>query len=129
MIDVDLGAETLTVRFKGIDALAARTRRIHLTRKEVLGADVRPVSVLNRSVTGGVGGLKLGAVATIGRLGVRDRPDCRQVWAVFGSGDALVIETTLKRPQRVIFGHPEARALARRINSRFLRGAVIPEEE
>ena len=128
VIDVALSADSLTVRFRGIDALAARARRIHLTRKDVLGADVRPVSVLGRSVKGGIGGFKLGRLATIGHLGVRDRPDCRQVWAVFGSGEALVIETTLKRPQRIIFGHPEARSLARSINSRFLRGAVIPEE-
>ena len=92
---------------------SGRSRKgIHLPIEQITDARVADVAPLKKDLglrTGG--GYWPGKMAT-GHFTWRHRKGVRQLWAVYGDKEVLVIDTTLAKPARIVIQHPYKHDLA-----------------
>jgi hypothetical protein len=127
-IELVVHDDAVDLTFKGWDKLWAFSSGIHLPITEITDARVSEVRPLKKELgwrTGG--GYWPGKMAT-GHFTWRHRKGVRQLWAVYGDKEALVIDTTRDKPARIVIQHPYKHDLAWLIAER-IPSAEHPGEE
>ena len=111
-IELVVQDDAIDLTLSGWDRLWTLSRGIHLPIEQITDARVADVSPLKKDLglrTGG--GYWPGKMAT-GRFTWRHRKGVRQLWAVYGDKEVLVIDTTLAKPARIVIQHPYKHDLA-----------------
>jgi hypothetical protein len=109
----------VTVELDGLERVLAVAGHLEVPVESIVSARVAPVD----SVRDGLGwrspGAYLPGYLAVGWFAVPERPGARQFWCVQRDRDALVIDTDLERPARLVLQHPDAARLAWWISERI----------
>jgi hypothetical protein len=111
-IELVVQDDAIDLTLRGWDRLWALSSGIHLPIEQITDARVADVAPLKKDLglrTGG--GYWPGKMAT-GRFTWRHRKGVRQLWAVYGDKEVLVIDTTIAKPARIVIQHPYKHDLA-----------------
>ena len=111
-IELVVHDDVIDLKFTGWDRLWTFSRGLQLPVTEITDARVARVAPLKKELglrTGG--GYWPGRMAT-GHFTWRHRKGIRQLWAVYSDKEALVIDTTLEKPARIVIQHPYKHDLA-----------------
>lgn len=106
-VSVHVGDETIDVRFTGIDRLLALAGTVHLPLDEVTSVRVARVEEVRPELGWRVGGSHLPGYLTTGWFTVPGAKKSRQLWSVYRDPEVLVIETTRRKPTRLVLQLPD----------------------
>lgn len=106
------------ITFSGFDSIWTLKSQLHLPLRDIEQARVAPVSELKRQLGWRVGGTYIPGWAACGHYTVPGRKGARQLWCVYRDSEALVIDTKLERPARVVLQIPDRHDLAWLIGER-----------
>lgn len=107
------------ITFSGLDSIWTLKSQLHLPLRDIQRAYVAPVKELKKELGVRVGGTYLPGVAACGHYTVRGRRGARQLWCVYRDPEALVIDTKVSRPARVVLQIPDRHDLAWLIGERI----------
>jgi hypothetical protein len=116
-VDIDDVSREVVVHLGGLDSWLALTTTERLPFEVITSARVAPVAELTEGRGWRTGGTYWPGRVCAGRFGVKGRKGARQLWLVFRDPEALVIDTTMERPTRVVLQTPDRAELARRVSA------------
>jgi hypothetical protein len=116
--DVYVHDDRVDITIGGPDVLLCLKHRLEIAMHDIERAYVAPVRDLKKEL-----GIRIGGGYWPGRLATghftwKGRRGVRQFWRVFRDDVALVIDTRINRPARVVLQHPDREKLAWLINER-----------
>jgi hypothetical protein len=100
--DIDITATHLVVRSSGWDRLWSFSREVSVPLAAVIVARVVPICVARSELGWRMGGTAIPGRVIAGWFSWRRRPGYRQWWATFRDPQVLMIDTTMKRPARLV---------------------------
>lgn len=101
----------------GTDVLATMAREIKVPLDQVTDVSVTTRSTARRELGWRVGGTFLPGLVTAGWYTVRGADGRRQWWAVYRDNDVLVVNTSIKRPARIVIQSADRDALCEQLRS------------
>lgn len=120
-VHVHVDDQQVDIRFDGIDAFFALTTHVSIPMSSITHASVQPIAELKEQLGWRVGGGYVPGRLASGHFTVAGRKGARQLWSTYRDTEALVIDTTLERPCRIVLQHPDRHDLAWWIGERIAR--------
>jgi hypothetical protein len=111
-IEIFVHDDAVEVTLRGMDVVWCMARRIHIPIEAITTAQVLDVADVRPDLGWRVGGAYFPGLVTAGWFSVKTKPGYRHFWAMYRQREALVIDTVLKRPARLVIQHDDRDRLA-----------------
>lgn len=111
-MDIDITPTHLLVRSSGWDRLWSFSREIRVPIDSITAARVVSIREARRELGWRMGGTAIPGRVTAGWFSWRGRPGYRQWWSTFRDPMVLMVDTTLRRPCRLVLQTPRRGELA-----------------